>query len=137
MSEIYKLKCQNNVEKFDLVEFDSPTNLWVKADNSNGFLGIVVDDRLDVTEEVDGQSLNISYCFVSFAGVHKAKTSRDVTLNGGSFLVENGRVYLSETLSDKYRYVLPVKEEEYTEEAFVILDGVKYLLADNLVTFVF
>jgi len=137
MSEIYKLKCQNDVEQHDLVEFDNSLNIWVKANSNSRFLGVVVDSRLDVTEEVDGQNLEVSYCFVSFAGEHKAKTSRNITLNGGSFLVENGRVYLSEILTDKYRYILPVKEEEYAEEKFVIDNSVKYLLSDNLVTFVF
>ena len=137
MSEIYKLKCQNDVEKHDLVEFDSTLNLWIKANNNNGFLGTVVDSRLDITEEIDGVSYDISYCFVSFTGEHKARISRNTTLNGGSFLVENGKIYLSETLSDKYRYMLPIKEDEHEETSFVVVDEVKYLLANNLVTFVF
>ena len=134
--EIMRLCCDSTIEKYDIIEFDIIKKKWVKANNNDSFIGVVVDDIVEID--------SMFFCFASFSGEQEAKNSRQITVNGGSFLVENGKLYLSDSLNDKYRYILPVaKLNEISEGSvvedsrFISIDSIDYLKSNNIIKFVF
>ena len=124
-TEIFMLECGADVSKYDVVEHDSASNLWVKANNDSSFLGTVIDDI--ITKD------NKNYCFTCFSGMQEVYTSREVSLNGSYFLVEDGKVYMSTSPIDKYRYILPIKD---TSESITV-NGKEVMPANYLVKIIF
>ena len=113
MSELFKFPCGAEVEIYDIVSYNTASTLYEKAGDSTAYLGVV-------TDIIEGEE---RLAIIAFNGSHQARTSREVSLHGGAFSVENGRVYLDSTHGSHYRYILPVHPTDERVEGGVIPAG--------------
>lgn len=118
---LFKFRCDSSVEEYDIVSYSETSGLYEKCNNSSDYIGVVKGTLI-----VDG----LSYALIAFNGTHQARVSRDVSIHGGSFGVENGRVFVEAPHNSHYRYILPTHPSEEG-----VSDG--SLLMGNLAVIIF
>jgi|GEM_PF-3367959 len=92
------VKVEQNLKAGDVVAFDPSTQTFNLSSSLATPLGVLSEDAQEAQEfDVETQSyIGLGYYVapVSFAGIGLAKASRDIPVEGGELMVENGMVYV-------------------------------------------
>lgn len=94
------VKINENLSIGTVVQYDSASDVWKPAVNLASPVGIVTGETI----ETEG----IFHAKVTFAGCCFALSSRDIPNNGGWLNVENGKVFVDNSITEHCGLISPV-----------------------------
>lgn len=88
-----KLKCTSEIVKGDILSYDTTLDLYTHANDTSTPVSVAITDAVLNTDT------NIYYVKAQMQGQVQAKASRDIVEQGGFMAVENGAVYVDNTIA--------------------------------------
>lgn len=89
-----KLKCSNNILRGDVISYDTLLDIYTLANNMNSPIYVAMNDA-----EQDSENVGVYYVKAKIQGQIEAKAARDIIDQGGFIGVENGGVYVDNSMS--------------------------------------
>jgi len=97
------VKCNQSLIVGQVVAYSSSTNQWEVASSLSEEISVVKS-----TPENNGTDENPEYvCKIIVSGPAYCTASRDIPIQGGELNVENGKVYVDNSLTQSWGFIVP------------------------------
>jgi len=97
------VKCNQNLNINDVVEYNSSSDQWEIANSTAHEISVVKS----TPENIGTEDTPIYTCKIIVAGIARCVASRDIPVEGGRLNVENGKVYVDNSLVDSPGFIVP------------------------------
>lgn len=97
------VKCNQTLQQGNVVSYSETTNQWELANSISEEISVVKNSPVN-----NGTEENPEYvCKIIVTGVAYCFASRDIPIQGGQLNVENGKVYVDNTLTESAGFIVP------------------------------
>lgn len=88
------LKCTSEIVKGDVISYDTTLDLYTHANDTSTPVSVAITDAIE-----DENNAGVFYVKAQMQGQVQVKASRDIAKQGGFMAVENGAVYVDNTIA--------------------------------------
>lgn len=97
------VQCSESLQVGDVVSYNSNSNQWELASNISEDISVV-----KTSPENNGTEENPEYiCKIIVSGVASCFASRVIPIEGGQLNIENGKVYVDNSLTESAGFIVP------------------------------
>ena len=115
------VRCNQSLSIGDVVSYSSTSNQWELANSLTEEISVVKSDPIN-----NGTDENPEYiCKIIVSGVANCLASRDIPIQGGQLNIENGKVYVDNSLTESAGFIVP---KDINEADRVVNSSVRVVL---------
>lgn len=111
------VKCNETLQVGNVVSYNETTNQWELANSISEEISVV-----KTSPENNGTEENPEHvCKIIVSGVAHCIASRTIPIQGGQLNIENGKVYVDNTLTESAGFIVPkdINESDRIENSIV------------------